>query len=238
MTTGPTTPLKDIALSHPDAARILESFRLDYCCGGRKPLAEACAAAGLAVDEVLATLAATPGAADAEPGIEQDSLNALIRFIVDTHHAFTRTELLRIDSLLTKVVDRHAAAHPELTAIGARFRSLQADLEPHLGKEERILFPYIALLEDYRAGSSLKPEACFGTIDNPLGQMQAEHESVGALLGEIRSLSADFKPPADACASYRTVLQALEGLEADLMRHIHLENNVLFPRARQLADGL
>jgi regulator of cell morphogenesis and NO signaling len=237
MSIAKTRSLKDIALSHPGAPRVLEAFRLDYCCGGHQTLSESCQAAGIDPDEVLDVLAQAIAAVPAQPAIECASLNALIRFIIETHHVFTRTELARIDTLLGKVIARHGAAHPELAAIGERFRELQADLEPHLSKEERVLFPYIALLEDWRQGTAAQPDACFGSIDNPLQQMHAEHERVGALLKELRRLSGNFGPPDDACPSYRAAYLALEGLESDLMRHIHLENNVLFPRARQLADG-
>lgn len=234
MSIATTTSLKDIALSHPGAARVLEAFHLDYCCGGRDSLDEACRAAGLATAELLAAIEEASAATPAEPGLDQAPLNAVIQFIVGTHHAFTRTELARIEPLLGKVIARHGAAHPELAAIGEGFRALQGDLGPHLDKEERILFPYIHGLESWRAGHGAQPEACFGSMDNPLRQMQAEHENVGALLKKIRRLSRHFMPPDDACPSYRALYQALEGLETDLMRHIHLENNVLFPRARAL----
>lgn len=235
MSTARTTLLKDVALSHPAAARVLESFHLDYCCGGKHTLGEACASAGLALDDVVAALAHASADTPVEPGIEKASLNALIRFIVDTHHAFTRTELSRIEALLHKVIARHGATHPELPEIGACFQRLQADLGPHLLKEENVLFPYIAALEHHRRGTAPKPIAYFGTIDNPLRQMQNEHEAVGTLLKEIRRLASDFTPPSDACPTYRSTFQALEGLETDLMRHIHLENHVLFPRAVELA---
>lgn len=230
--------LKDLALSNA-AARVLERYHLDYCCGGKQTLAAACASAGHDLQAVVAALdeaLSAPQNTDAD--VEQRSQGALIAFIVDTHHAFTRSELQRIDGLLQKVIARHGDAHPELKSIGACFGALQADLGAHLLKEEQVLFPYVRDLERHRHGEiATPPAACFGTIENPLRQMTAEHQTVGDLLKKIRHLTSDFTVPADGCPTYRSTYQAMEGLEVDLMRHIHLENNVLFPRARQMAAG-
>lgn len=232
-----TATLKDIAASNPAAVRVFESYRLDYCCGGGQTLGDACRAAGLDPDEVISAL----HQAQCEPvsGIrwEEQSLTALIRFIVDTHHTYTRTELARIEPLIAKVNSRHGAAHPELREIGARFGELKADLGPHLLKEEHVLFPYIEALESHRHGAAPPPQACFGTIANPIRMMTIEHDAVGGLLKQLRTLASDYILPTDACPTYRALYEALEGLETDLMRHIHLENNILFPRAFELADS-
>jgi regulator of cell morphogenesis and NO signaling len=229
------TPLKDIALAHPAAARVLERLHLDYCCGGRQSLKDACRSAGLETGQVIAELDRVCAQADSLPRWEQASAEVLIRHIVETHHAYTRTELPRIEALLAKVAARHGDAHGELHELVEAYSSLQEDLMPHLFKEEQILFPYIEALSRHRELGTPLPPACFGSVDNPLRQMRHEHEVAGNLLKRIRAVCADFAPPADACTSYRALFQALEGLEKDLMRHIHLENNLLFPRARALA---
>lgn len=236
MSIDPQTPLKDFALSNA-AARVLEHYRLDYCCGGTLTLAEACAAAGHDLQQVAAELDTALAAIDAVPAAPNVILGDLIAFIVGTHHAFTRAELPRIRALLDKVKERHGRAHPELHLLHDCFQALQAELTPHLMKEEQILFPYIRDCERYQRGELQSlPNPCFGSIEHPLLQMTREHETAGGLLKRLRQLSSDFAVPADGCASYHSAYRALEELERDLMRHIHLENNVLFPEARKLAE--
>lgn len=232
-----TSTLRDIALSHPAAVRVFESYHLDYCCGGQQTLDEACRAARLDTDEVVTALQRAQRERTSEPRWDETSLIALMRFIVETHHAFTRAELPRIEALLAKVIARHGASHPELRNIERCFAELKADLGPHLLKEEQVLFPYIEALEHHQHGSPL-PSACFGTIDNPIRMMTLEHETAGNLLRQIRTLANHFAIPIDACPAYRALYEALEGLESDLMRHIHLENNVLFPHAHDLAGSV
>jgi regulator of cell morphogenesis and NO signaling len=232
------TLMKDIALGHPACARVLDALPLNYCCdgGGRLSLAEASLAAGLDAAAVLARLEqAQIQAPAAEPRRDTSSATALIRHLLATHHAFTRAELARLETLLDKLVNRHAEARPELKAIQACFLALRDDLLPHLKKEEIILFPYIEALQQHRLEGGPMPAACFGTLANPLRQMESEHQAVGGLLKQLRQTTRDYAPPPDVCSSYRVALQALEGLEADLLRHIRLENDVLFPQARELA---
>ncbi len=231
MAINPNAPLKDLALSNA-GARVLEEYHFDYCCGGRQTLAEACAASGHDLQGVSAALERALATNSTEPSAPSESLTKLMSFIVDTHHTYTRAELPRIQALLDKVAARHGAKHPELKAVHDCFLALRAELVPHLLKEEQILFPYIRDCEAYSRGESPSPpSACFGTIENPLRQMTLEHETAGDLLKRLRRLTADFTAPDDGCASYRSTYGALEELERDLMRHIHLENNILFPRA-------
>jgi regulator of cell morphogenesis and NO signaling len=235
MAINPKAPLKDLALSNA-GARVLEHYHLDYCCGGRQTLAEACKAAGHDLQGVSAALEQALAATSTEPTAPSESLAELIGFIVDTHHAYTRAELPRIQGLIDRIAERHGAKHPELKAVQDCFLALSAELVPHLLKEEQILFPYIRDSESYSRGElPSPPHACFGTIENPLRQMTLEHETAGDLLKRLRRLTADFTVPDDGCASYRSTYRAMEDLERDLMRHIHLENNILFPRARTLA---
>jgi regulator of cell morphogenesis and NO signaling len=228
------TLLKTIALSHPAAVRVLEKYHLDYCCGGEQTLAQACQKADLPVAAVLADLYVARSAPQEEPFWDWVSPSALIRFILNTHHAFTRAELLRLESLLGKVIHAHGGKHPELKAVEACFAMLRDELKAHLLKEENILFPYIEALEKFRLADGLKPQACFATIEHPLTQMGHEHEIAGDLLKRIRQATHDFALPADACPSFQALYQGLEAFETDLMRHIHLENHVLFPQAREL----
>ena len=139
--------------------------------------------------------------------------------------------------MLERLVRRHAEARPELNGIQSVFHDLRDDLIPHLMKEESILFPYIEALEKHKLEGTPLPPACFGIIDNPLRQMESEHAAVTGLLQRLRQATSDYVPPADLCTSYRIALQAMENLEADLLRHIQLENEVLFPRAREMASA-
>ena len=219
----------DLVLELPAAMRVFEGLNIDYCCGGHRSLSEACALAGQDPSLVLRSLEgleAAPAPTDPKLWLEAP-LTELVAHIETTHHTFTREELARVAPLMEKVARVHGANHPELACLEECFLAMQADLIPHLAKEELILFPYIRGLES-PAGPA---EACFGTVANPVRAMQAEHEAVGDILREIRILTHDFTPPADGCASYRSLFLGLQSLEEDLHLHIYLESHLLFPRA-------
>jgi regulator of cell morphogenesis and NO signaling len=234
MTTTVQT-VREIALEYPSSIRVFEAYGIDYCCGGRKPLAEACAAGNLAMDEVIAALetaAQTPSAIGTD--WSQASLEELSEHIVRTHHAYVKKELPRLAALAQKVVDRHGATTAELPLIQAALAKLDEELTQHLAKEEAVLFPYIVLLEHAKDDGGAKPHGCFGTVANPIAMMTQEHDAAGALLAEIRLLSHGFTTPDDACPTYHAFFDGLQDFERDLHQHIHLENNILFPRAIDL----
>ncbi len=228
------TPLGEIASGFPASTRVFEARGLDYCCGGQRPLGEAAAAAGVAGEKVLEDLDDLRQAG-IDPGRDwrQASAGELIDHLLQTHHAFTRAEMARLMPLMTKVAGVHGERHPELMLIRATVQDLFNDLGPHLQKEEQVLFPYIRALEEGRPAAG-----CFGTVANPIRAMEHEHDLVsGELLLRIRDVSRDFALPEDACESWRTLYAALPALEADLHQHIHLENNILFPKALALEAG-
>lgn len=230
----PTTEktVREIALEQPSSIRVFEKFGIDYCCGGRKPLTEACAENKVAVDSVIAALelaAAAP--APAGEDWSQASLGELSDHIVTTHHAYVKKELPRLAALAQKLVARHGSTKTELPAIQATLAQLDQELTQHLAKEELILFPHIVRLEHAESSGEPKPSGCFGTIANPIAMMTQEHDAAGTLMAEIRQLSHDFAPPQDACPTYRGFYDGLREFEHDLHQHIHLENNILFPRA-------
>ena len=234
-----TRTVREYAVEMPAATRIFESLGIDYCCGGHQSLAEACAKAGVAVDEVLDSLKKIePTEPKSHTGEWQNaSLSELITHIVEKHHVFTREELERLDALLNKVCGVHGQNHPELFNIHREFKKLRSDLEPHMLKEEHVLFPYITLLEQTNAQNAPAPRAPFGTVRNPVRMMMSEHDAAGDILRAIRQASSDFTVPPDACISYQTLYRALKELEADLHQHIHLENNILFPQAVEIEDA-
>ncbi len=233
--------LRDLAVRLPGATRVFEKLQIDYCCGGAQSLHDACQSGNLPVAEVAAALLQEAGrSAEAQPSIDwrTESLTRLTEHIVCAHHAFTKTELERIDALLDKVWRHHEKNHPELEAIQKTFGLLRLDLLPHMLKEEQVLFPYIAQLEQAANSQADPPMPFFGTVQNPVRMMMKEHDTAGDLLRDLRRASGDFTVPDDGCASYRALYQALAEFEADLHQHIHLENNLLFPAALALEERL
>ena len=227
-----TKTVREVALENPAATRIFEQLGIDYCCGGHKPLEEAVAAKNLSLDDVLARLDAA-GSTVAKTGKDwqSESLAELINHINSTHHVYVRSEVPRILALLEKVAGVHGERHPELNEVRERFYELSQELASHLMKEEQILFPYIASAEQAQSGACASPHSCFGTVQNPIRMMMFEHDNAGGVLRELRQLTNDYTVPADGCITYKTVFEALQAFEADLHQHIHLENNILFPRA-------
>lgn len=235
-----TKTVRDLALEIPNATRVFEKLGIDYCCGGKKSLEEACSAANLPIDDVVKALesAAEPCATSAEHNWPAESLAELIDHIVNTHHKFVREETARLEPLLAKVCSVHGNNHPELLAVRDTFGLLTQELTLHLMKEERILFPYIVRMEEAVLQKDPVLPAPFGTVQNPIRMMTQEHDSAGEALRKIREASQDLRVPADACISYQTLYEALKAFEADLHQHIHLENNILFPRAVEMESAV
>jgi len=233
------TTVREVALQLPESTRLFERLKIDYCCGGNEPLAQACASAGVDIENVMEMLTeATQSTAPDEDGFQNASLPELISHILDTHHVFTKSEMERLQLLADKVLAAHGGNHPELVHLNELFTRLCADLKPHMFKEEQILFPYIVALTEAAGQKRAAPFAPFGTVKNPIRMMMMEHDTAGEILRELRALTGDYKAPADACISYKTLYQALENFEKDLHQHIHLENNILFPKALDLENAL
>ena len=234
-TITPTSTLGDLVTADPSLARHLEARQLDYCCGGRRTIEQACADRGLDVLTVVAELTVAGTADGAAPGTGWATLGAdqLVDHIEATHHRYLWAEMPRLTALAERVRSVHGRRHPELEDIAACVNELCADLEPHMTKEERVLFPMIRAL----ATADVRPEFHCGTIGNPIAVMRAEHEHAGELLQQLRELTSDFVPPADGCASYEALFRGLAELETDLHLHVHKENNVLFPLVEELEGG-
>jgi regulator of cell morphogenesis and NO signaling len=236
--TTTTQTVREIALENPASIRVFEAFGIDYCCGGRKPLAEACAAKNIALDAVITALEnGTAGSAAASEDWSALSLGALVSHIVNAHHAYVRRELPRLAELASKVVSRHGDTKPELPQIQTKVGQISEELIEHLAKEEVVLFPYITKLERAKNEGTAKPHGCFGTVASPIAMMTQEHEAAGALLAAIRQLSGDYTPPVGACPTFHAFYNGLREFEQDLHQHIHLENNILFPRAMAMEEA-
>jgi len=233
MALSSTQTVRQLATEIPNATRVFEKLGIDYCCGGGKSLEAACAQVKVPVTEVLRTLeqGSVPGEAAATPDFSQASLSELVSYIVSRHHGYVKQEIPRLEKLLSKVVSVHGRNHVELVAIQRVFAALAAELTSHMMKEEMVLFPYVTQMEQALESGKRAPRAPFGTVGNPVHMMEMEHEDAGNALKELRSLTSDYTPPPDACFSYNTLFAALKEFETDLHQHIHLENNILFPRA-------
>lgn len=232
-----TQTVREVALSVPGATRVFEKFGIDYCCGGQKSLEQACGDRNLNLDQVIESL----GTAAASPRNRQEgnpwqsgTLADLIRHINNTHHKYTREEISRLGPLFDKVANVHGRKHPELLEMRHDFRALAQELTTHMAKEEMVLFPYIERMEEAVTAREPILPAPFGSVENPVVKMIHEHEDAGKLLRSLRGLSQDYQAPEGACISYKTLFSALDEFEKDLHQHIHLENNVLFPRAIEM----
>jgi regulator of cell morphogenesis and NO signaling len=226
----------EIAAAFPGVVKVFEKFRIDYCCAGHLPLAEACANRGVAVDDVVASIATWMPQAQPERDWNAASLDELSNHIVEKYHETTRESLERISRLVRKVVGVHGGNHPELLRLADECDRLANDMIPHMLKEEQVLFPYVTNLERALIDGQPAPTPFFGTVKNPVRKMMEEHDVVGEILGEIRKVTAEYAAPEDACGSFRELYRTLEELERETHMHIHLENNIYFPRAVALED--
>jgi regulator of cell morphogenesis and NO signaling len=233
MTITPETTVAEIATVTPATIRVFQHHHIDYCCGGKVPLTEACTARGLDVDVILGDLRAAATPAAPEPTWADASLKSLVEHIQARYHGLLRLELPRLDAMLDKVVSRHGDRLPDvLLPLQRTFKRLQQELLEHMSKEDRVLFPFIIALE---AGEALPATDAAAWIQSPNATMEADHEEAGAALAFIRQTTAGFAPPDWACPTFRGLYYGLAQLETDMHLHVHLENNVLFPRATRLA---
>ncbi|MBS1586776.1 MAG: iron-sulfur cluster repair di-iron protein [Bacteroidetes bacterium] len=222
----------EIAAKDLRKAEIFKKYNIDFCCGGKKTVKEACAAKGLDVTKIEAELQ------EADKVLAQRPLpynewepGFLADYIVNTHHTYIRKSLPELVGYATKVAGVHGGRHPELHEIKKLIEEVNTELTAHMMKEERILFPYI---KELSANGQQSNGSAFGTVQQPVNIMQMEHESVATLMEEIKQLSTNYTLPEDACASYSLLYRKLAEFDDDLHLHIHLENNILFPKAIEL----
>lgn len=228
--------IEEIALENPATIRVFQEFKIDFCCGGKRLFDDACRVAGVAPEVVSAKLVQTIGETGGEDFVENKTASEPIDYIVEKHHVFTKREIERLSVLARKVCHRHADNHGFLFALENTLRELCEELLPHLRKEEMILFPRIKHLEMSAANNLASPRPPFGSVNNPVRTMMFEHDAAGELLRKMREITGDYSLPGAACLSFSALYQGLEEFEKDLHQHIHLENNVLFPRAVEFED--
>lgn len=235
--------VKEIVVKFPQTRTVLETLGIDYCCGGRTPLAQAAENAGLSMDQVLSDLHRALEQTESDTHAARDwtvaSLTELADHIEQTHHVFMKTQLPRLAGLLDKTLQAHGDKHGDmLRRLQHSLLSLKNDIEMHLVKEEQILFPLIRQMEAFHAGQGPIPDMHCGTIGNPIRQMEHEHDAAGQFLAQMRRVTHDYALPDDACPTFTALFEGLDAMEKDLHEHIHLENNILFPEAQILEEQL
>ncbi|MEP6716903.1 MAG: iron-sulfur cluster repair di-iron protein [Terriglobia bacterium] len=228
--------VSEIAIENPASTRIFESLGIDYCCGGKIPLRDACFKANVSPETVLQLIDNLKGA-DGETEPEKwvfAPFAELTGHIVNHHHEYVRSAAPRLLDLLGKVKARHGKSHPEVTAINDVFSGLYEDFLVHMLKEEQMLFPYLNSMDSAVRAGKTPPPASFGSVTNPIQHMLADHDDSGDAMARIATLSQGYQVPPDGCPTFRALYHGLAEFERNLHRHVHLENNILFPRALQM----
>jgi regulator of cell morphogenesis and NO signaling len=236
MNIQPESSVGELVADRPELGTVFEQLGIDYCCGGKRNLAEACQDAEISVESLIARLEAA-NATD-RSGTEIDpsilTLSELIGHIVTTHHEYLRKTLPQLNKMVAKVAEAHGERNPKMTKLPEVMAGFIDEIMSHMMKEERMLFPAICQLEQSPAGTRLP----FGSVANPIGVMESEHESAGRALEQFRTLTDDYTVPEWGCNTYRSLVHELSVLEQDMHQHIHKENNILFPKAIALEKTL
>jgi regulator of cell morphogenesis and NO signaling len=231
--------LSEIVKDNFHSAAIFEKYNLDFCCNGKRSLSYACVEKGINPEDVINEIE-NMNSPFAQSEIKPDEweLDFLIQYIINNHHSYVNRMLPVILAHTQKVASVHGENHPETKKIAEIFSAINSEMKHHMMKEEKILFPHILKLVALSGSGKEKNVPYFGTIKNPIAMMEAEHQSAGDGMSEIRKLSRNYTPPADACETYMTTYKELKEFEEDLHRHVHLENNILFPKAVNLEERL
>lgn len=234
MTITPDSTVADIATQAPETIRVFQKHEIDFCCGGRIPLSQACATRQIDLEALLTELRQTVMPRSDEPTWNDATLSAIIGHIQTRYHEELRGELPRIAAMVAKVVSRHGDQLPEtLLPLQQTFSALHDELITHMEKEDRVLFPFIVGIE---SGAPLPVADAATWMAGPISVMEADHDEAGSALATMRRLTDGYAPPEWACPTFRGLYHALATLETDMHIHVHLENNILFPRAMQAAS--
>lgn len=219
-------------------AHVFKKYGIDFCCGGGVSVAKACEKKGVDIDALSADIAAIGNNTVASQNYNSWELDFLSDYIINTHHVYVSENIPLILQYAEKVARVHGDASPELHRILDLFGMVAAELQSHMQKEEQILFPYIQqIVQSKKTGSALNMPP-FGSAKNPIRMMEMEHEMAGDLLKEIAELSNHYTTPDWACNTYKALFAKLEEFEDDLHQHVHLENNILFPKAIQMEESI
>jgi len=224
--------LKSIALDHFEFIPILEKYSLDFCCRGKKTLKEACIENDISLETILAEINEAGVPIKAQMPFTEMSAEQLISYILIHHHFYVKNSIPTILNHLEKVVSKHGERYPNMVKVLSLFNAVSDELMPHMQKEEQILFPRIKLIFGADA-EAIAAQNVIGFIDGPISVMEIEHENAGDLLFEIRRITDHYNAPETACTTHRVCLDELKAFEEDLHKHVHIENNILFPMAKE-----
>lgn len=230
--------LSEIVSQNYKAAEVFEKYNLDFCCGGDKPISEACKEMKLDTAVIIEEIVSLEANNRSSERYNDWSPDFLIDYIVNNHHTYVTRMIPVIDSHTQKIANVHGKNHPELTRVADIFERLYKDLRQHMMKEEQILFPFVKMLVKVKYGGVKSEAPYFGTVKNPIGMMEAEHQAAGSDMHEIRRLTDNYSIPDDACETYKAAMQELREFEEDLHKHVYLENYILFPKSVDLEQEL
>jgi regulator of cell morphogenesis and NO signaling len=235
-----TQSIREIVATQASAARVFERFEIDLCLQADKSLDRACAELQLSVDQVLENLANAEAQEEGHLSVDPATLSSerLIQQIVRVHHQYIRQELPRLADMAQKLAGKCSDRAPELKTIAELLEELRAEMLKHIQKEEQVLFPLIAQMDQEIIVVYPPARACFRSVSHPIFMMEQEHESANHIVAELRRLTMDFEPPEWACTTHIALFSGLREFETDLKQHVHLENDVLFPRAIRLEAEL
>jgi regulator of cell morphogenesis and NO signaling len=222
-----TDRVGQIVKSRPSTSRVFESYRIDYCCGGKRTLQDVCDERGVQVDAVLRDLAATKVEAHDDADVRSMTLTELVDHIEVTHHQYLKKELPRLAAMVEKVARVHGDRDVRLAMLKRHYDGMSAELLSHMQKEEQILFPLIRQMDQH----GILPANADFSISMPIAVMESEHETAGRTLSLLHDLMDGYQPPSWACNTYRAMMDGLAELEHDMFQHVHKENNVLFPQS-------
>lgn len=238
---APGLTVGELAAADARKAAVLQQYGIDFCCGGRRLLSQACAEAGVNEAELIAALdraAQQTATVAASAAFDRWSPDFLADYIFNQHHHYYYAEAPVINDLVEKVVTRHVDHAPELKQVQALWRQLSAELNTHFLEEEKVVFPFIKAVVKARQSGEVSELQSYPSITEPIQIMECDHEDAGALLAVLRTTTNGYTPPEGTCTSFALLYQKLSELEADLHQHIHLENNILFPKALKLEREL
>ncbi len=225
--------LAQIVTNNYKAASIFEKHHLDFCCKGKRTLEQACSESDIKIEEVIEQLEKAGDTNDLKTNYNELSLAQLSEHIVSTHHNYVKNEMPALHGYLQKVASKHGDRHPEMNKVFQIFVAVKEEMEFHMQKEEMVLFPRIKDIENQiQEGKKVVINSSY--LQSPINMMEQEHDHAGSMLAEIRNLTNNYNPPADACTTYQLSFASLQAFELDLHRHVHLENNILFPKALKM----
>jgi regulator of cell morphogenesis and NO signaling len=228
----------DLVAKNFQSARVFEEYGLDFCCGGQKSLHQACKDKGVDENLVLEKLSNLQDENQTSNHYGDWDEGFLADYIVNNHHSYIRNSIPSIDNHLEKVVSAHGKRNPEVVEVSKLFGMMKEDLMGHMLKEEKMLFPYIQKMNEAKKESRGLPAAPFGNVSNPIKVMVEEHQHAGDEMAEINKLTNNYTPTANACGTFRVLYNELKDFEKDLHIHVHLENNILFPKAEKLEESV